>query len=256
MEEIDVDASSSPSTSSRSSTGPAPSSPSSAPSPPGSAPSPLIPSTSQPEPSVAVVLVTADWAGPARPAATVLRELSRRWGDQVRTGIIDASQDALLDLLAVDVVPTWLRLIRLDVHVIDAPSNASDDNPRPATRSGSATAEAGLSARDAEDSAEGAAAGAEPGRAGGSTTHSAPGSAAAWTDVPVGVATATTTTTTTDGPAGFEEHLLVRNLTVTSSTGERTVLAGTWRITTRRRGALPKHEVARDFGPDVADTDA
>lgn len=251
MEEIDVDAPSSPSTSSRCSSGPASSSPHSGPIPPGSSPSPLDPASSLPEPSVAVILVTADWAGPARPAATVLRELSRRWGDEVRTGVVDASQDALIDLLAVDVVPTWLRLTRVDVHVIDAPSNASDGNPRPATGSGPATAESGLSAPGAEYSAEGAPAGAIPGPAAGATTRSALGSAVAWTDVPAGV----TTATTKDGPTGAEEHLLVRDLPVTSSTGERIVLAGTWRITTRRRGALPKHEVARDFGPDVADTD-
>lgn len=184
------------------------------------------------EPGVAVVLVTADWAGPARPAATVLRELSRRWGDAAIALVVDASQDAMLDLLGVDVVPTWLRFIRVVDHVIDVPPSADDADPRRATGTATAVASTGPPAPNTECSAEGTAA-AHAGAIAGGTAE--------------GLA---------ESPAGSEEQLIVRDLPVASSTGEQTVLAGTWKLTTRRRGALPKHEVAHDFGPDAAATRA
>lgn len=55
-----------------------------------------------------VVLVSADWAGPSRPAPTVLRELARRWGEGRRTLLIEDPDDAVLDQLQVNVLPTWL----------------------------------------------------------------------------------------------------------------------------------------------------
>ncbi len=55
-----------------------------------------------------VVLVSADWAGPSRPAPTVLRELGRRWGEGRRTLLIEDPDDAVLDQLQVNVLPTWL----------------------------------------------------------------------------------------------------------------------------------------------------
>lgn len=169
------------------------------------------------EPGVAVVLVTADWAGPARPAATVLRELSRRWGDAVHTVMVDASQDAALELLGVDVVPTWLRFVRVAGTALDGPLVPHE------------------TARSAATGAEGAVMSA--GHAGVSTPDSAEGTAGA-----------------AEGTADSAEHLLLRDITATSVTGERTVLTGIWKLTIRRSGALPKHEVARDFGPDAADS--
>lgn len=184
------------------------------------------------EPGVAVVLVTADWAGPARPAATVLRELSRRWGDAVLAVVVDASQDAMLDLLGVDVVPTWLRFNRVVDHVIDVPSSADEADPRRATGTATAVASTGLPALGAENSAEATADVSAEATAGGTAEGLA------------------------ESPAGSEEQLIVRDLPVASSTGVQTVLTGIWKLTTRRRGALPKHEVARDFGPDAAATGA
>ncbi len=78
-------------------------------------------SSTQPGP-VAIVLVTADWAGPSRPAPTLLRELSRRWGSAVRAVLVDSAQDDVLDLLEVEVVPTWLRL-----HPVESVDATADD---------------------------------------------------------------------------------------------------------------------------------
>lgn len=176
------------------------------------------------QPDVAVVLVTADWAGPARPAETVLRELSRRWGDAVRAVVVDASQDEILDLLGVDVVPTWLRFIRVT-------DQASDGSGDPGSPAGPASTPPGLVAgADATEVKETGA--AATGAAG------APGAAGA-----AGAAEAA------GGPSRIDEHLILRDLPVASSTGDHTVLAGTWRLTKRRTGALPKHDVAREFGP-------
>lgn len=61
-----------------------------------------------PDPPV-VVLISADWAGPSRPAPTVLRELARRWGTAIRTLWIEDPAEEVLDLLEVEVLPTWLR---------------------------------------------------------------------------------------------------------------------------------------------------
>lgn len=59
----------------------------------------------------AVVLVSAQWAGPARPAPTVLQELGRRWGSAVHILLVDDPSEELLDLWQVDHLPTWLRLL-------------------------------------------------------------------------------------------------------------------------------------------------
>lgn len=57
-----------------------------------------------------LVLVTASWCAPARPAVTILRELSRRWGpDRTAVHLLDP-EPALLDALGVEVLPAWLLL--------------------------------------------------------------------------------------------------------------------------------------------------
>lgn len=57
-----------------------------------------------------LVLVTASWCAPARPAVTILRELSRRWGP-ARTAVhLLDPEPARLDALGVEVLPTWLLL--------------------------------------------------------------------------------------------------------------------------------------------------
>lgn len=59
-----------------------------------------------------VVLVSASWAGPSRPAPTVLRELGRRWGTAVQTLLIEDPEEEVLDALRVEVIPTWMRFVR------------------------------------------------------------------------------------------------------------------------------------------------
>lgn len=58
----------------------------------------------------AVVLITADWCAPARPAPTVLRELSARWGEALETFHIRNPDDDVLTALGVTSLPTWLLL--------------------------------------------------------------------------------------------------------------------------------------------------
>lgn len=60
----------------------------------------------------AVVLVSARWAVPSRPAPTVLTELSRRWGDSVHTLLVEDPDDELLESWDVQMLPTWLRFTR------------------------------------------------------------------------------------------------------------------------------------------------
>ncbi|MCS6711855.1 thioredoxin family protein [Brachybacterium sp. EF45031] len=56
-----------------------------------------------------IVLVTAPWCVPCRPAATVMRELARRHPEVQGVVISDPPED-LADALGVEVIPTWLRL--------------------------------------------------------------------------------------------------------------------------------------------------
>lgn len=61
---------------------------------------------------VAVLLVSARWSTPARPAATVLRELARRWGSSVLSLELEDAGEDMLDRLGVETIPTWLRLTK------------------------------------------------------------------------------------------------------------------------------------------------
>lgn len=58
-----------------------------------------------------VVLVSSSWAGPSRPAPTVLRELSRRWGHSVHTMLIEDPTDEILETLQIEHLPTWMRFV-------------------------------------------------------------------------------------------------------------------------------------------------
>lgn len=58
----------------------------------------------------ALVLVSADWSLPSRPAPTVLRELARRPGPPVRALLIEDPERDALDALGVSVLPTWMVL--------------------------------------------------------------------------------------------------------------------------------------------------
>lgn len=125
-----------------------------------------------PRPEVAVVLVTSEWAAPARPAATVLRELARRWGPSVHALSLDDASDEVLELLEIENVPTWLQLRRA----------GSEEGPR------NSTAQA------------------------------------------------------------------ISDLRAADLAGDHVVLSGIWMLTHRRTGALPKHIVAEEFGPNDGTT--
>ncbi|HEX7353127.1 hypothetical protein [Brachybacterium sp.] len=62
----------------------------------------------------AVVLFSAPWAGPSRPAPTVLRELARRWGSTTHALLFEDPSEKDLDRWGVDVLPTWFRLLPAD----------------------------------------------------------------------------------------------------------------------------------------------
>ena len=61
-----------------------------------------------------LVLVSADWAAPSRPAPTLLRELSRRWGSSMQCLLVEDPEDAFLDRWAIEHLPTWLRFVADD----------------------------------------------------------------------------------------------------------------------------------------------
>lgn len=56
-----------------------------------------------------LVLLSAEWAGPSRPAPTLLRELARRWGPRMDALLIEDPDDEILDRWSVTHLPTWLR---------------------------------------------------------------------------------------------------------------------------------------------------
>lgn len=114
----------------------------------------------------AVVLISASWAEPSRPAPTVLTELSRRWGSSAHTLLVEDPDDDLLDQWDVQMLPTWMRF---------TPRALLDD----------------------------------------------------------------------------ESGLCVAQLTGTGPRGEPLVLEGPWTLSHRRSGALPKHVVDADFGPNT-----
>ena len=61
-----------------------------------------------------LVLVSADWAAPSRPAPTLLRELSRRWGSSMQCLLLEDPEDAFLDRWEIEHLPTWLRFVADD----------------------------------------------------------------------------------------------------------------------------------------------
>ncbi len=58
-----------------------------------------------------MVLVSAPWAGPARPGPTVLRELGRRWGTAVRVLLVEDPSEQFLEECSVEMLPNWLKLV-------------------------------------------------------------------------------------------------------------------------------------------------
>lgn len=68
-----------------------------------------------------LVLLSADWAGPSRPAPTLLRELARRWGSSMHTLLVEDPDDGILDRWQVEHLPTWLRFVPADEGGADEP---------------------------------------------------------------------------------------------------------------------------------------
>ncbi|GAP78739.1 hypothetical protein Y09_1573 [Brachybacterium sp. SW0106-09] len=62
-----------------------------------------------------LVLVSADWAAPSRPAPTLLKEISRRWGTSMQCLLVEDPEDAFLDRWGIEHLPTWLRFVTDDV---------------------------------------------------------------------------------------------------------------------------------------------
>lgn len=78
-----------------------------------------------------VVLISATWAGPSRPAPTILRELQRRWGTSVGAVLLEDPDDAVIDALRIGVVPTWLRLEPAPPGPIAGPTPPAEQDPPP-----------------------------------------------------------------------------------------------------------------------------
>lgn len=90
-----------------------------------------------------VVLVSADWAGPSRPAPTVLRELGRRWGDDVTVLLVEDPSDDLLLAWDVEVLPTWLRFVPAATGAAQEAEDAAGAAAPGGPESGGAAAAAG-----------------------------------------------------------------------------------------------------------------
>lgn len=82
-------------------------------------------------PEVAVLLVSAPWSTPARPAVTVLRELARRWGSAIRPVMLEDADEDALDRLGIETIPTWLRFTRSAQEGSGSPRARFDPGPDP-----------------------------------------------------------------------------------------------------------------------------
>lgn len=184
-------------------------------------------------PRTVVVLVSASWAGPSRPAPTVLRELSRRWGGEPAALLIEDPADALLESWQVEHLPTWLAFRRVPDR--QTPSAAGDrieaadrtkarDRTEAKDRTGSWDQRGDGPAQATDDAAPGSPEGAD-------TPAAAVGEPHAGTSTGSGV------------------PLVLTGLEGTTPTGERLSLPGRWQMVRRRSGALPKHVVEAEFGP-------
>lgn len=71
-----------------------------------------------------VVLLSADWAGPSRPAPTLLQELTRRWGAAMHTILLEDPGDEILDRWEVTHLPTWLRFVPAEAAHVSSDTGA------------------------------------------------------------------------------------------------------------------------------------
>ena len=148
-----------------------------------------------------LVLLSADWAGPSRPAPTLLRELDRRWGPTMQTLLLEDPDVEILDRWEVTHLPTWLRFVPESV------------------REGSGSG-AGMPTRPSSH-------GPQDGE-----TH--------------------------DSDEMRDDGAPLREATLRGHApgGAELVLTGPWVLSHRRTGALPKHVVESELGPEAGDGDA
>lgn len=76
-----------------------------------------------------VVLIAPTWCAPARPGLLIAPELERRWGGDPRLVVVEEPTEELLDLLAVDVVPTWIRLEQRATPRVTEGDDEADSGP-------------------------------------------------------------------------------------------------------------------------------
>lgn len=184
------------------------------------------------DPVPVLVLLSADWAGPSRPAPTLLTELSRRWGASMRTLLLEDPDDELLDRWEIEHLPTWLRFV---------PESSTAVPDQEDVESAGGDGESGHRAASTDrDRADALAADARPVPAldvSTGTNDRAP--------APVPAAASDT--------ARLLEGTALRETSLSGRTpgGEEITLPGPWRLSHRRSGALPKHAVEAELGPDA-----
>lgn len=170
----------------------------------------------------AVLLVTAAWCIPCRPAPTLLRELARRWSGDVHPVLLEDPSDAQLDEWGISVLPTWLRLEpaaepadtrsvgpadALDDALTDEPADTPADPPGEGRPGARISTQGTYGIRDSHDIH------------GTHDTHDTHG-------------------------------LIVRDIPARAPEGAAVHLPGVWVIADRVEGALPKHVIHDRFGPD------
>lgn len=170
-----------------------------------------------------LVLVSAAWSVPSRPAPTVLRELARRPGAPVRGLLLEDPERAVLDELGVSVLPTWLVLGPAADRPggdVGGPGGRSDGGPGGRSVGGPDPDDGG------PEGCDGAERHADPDRAAAERVDAVP----------------------------VDADPVITDLTGLDAAGEPTRLRGRWRELRRAEGALPKHAVAALVEQDAPTT--
>lgn len=101
---------------------------------PGHTDDPLVLDASADHAPALVLLISAEWALPARPAVTVLTELQRRWDPRVTRALVAEAIPSVLDSFSVDRLPTWILLRPQVVVASEANHPAAEHDPDPRDR--------------------------------------------------------------------------------------------------------------------------
>lgn len=190
-----------------------------------------------------VLLVTAAWCIPCRPAPTLLRELARRWSGDVHPVLLEDPSDAQLDEWGISVLPTWLRLEpaaepadtrsvepadALDDALTDEPADTPADPPGEGRPGARISTQGTYGIRDSHDSHD---------THGTHDTHDTHG-----------------IRDSHDIHRTHDIHdthgLIVRDIPARAPDGAAVHLPGVWVIADRVEGALPKHVIHDRLGPD------